>query len=128
NCPKCKALFKGGAKGTRCSCPQCGIELRIPAPAGSTAVAGTGRTILAEPPHVVPLDTTRLLQLRVWAAAVRDKGGVHAGSPQEVSKMAKTLCDLLDMRGGIQADNVRNAVDGNVAMLVRLLVLSGARW
>ena len=126
NCPRCTTLFKTSARGAKCICPQCGVELRIPAPTGSTAVAGTGKTIVAEPLHVVPLDGARLHRLRVWAASVRDGEGIHAGGPAELARLAKTLCDLLDMRGGIQADNLRNAVDGNVAMLVGWLVLAGA--
>jgi hypothetical protein len=128
NCPKCKGLFKASVRGTKCLCPHCGQEVLIPATAGDMAVAGTGKRVLAEPPHTVPLDMKRLLQLRVWAAAVRDKDGLHAGSPQEVCQMAKTLCDLLDIRGNLHADNLREMVDGNVAMLVGLLVLSGAKW
>ncbi len=128
NCPKCKAVLKVDAKGTNCLCPQCGLELRIPGPARATALGRTCKTNLAEPPHVVPLDPTRLLRLRAWATAVRDRSGTHSGEPEEVSKLGKTLCKLLDTHSGLQSDNVRNAVDGNVALLVGLLLLAGARW
>jgi hypothetical protein len=41
--------------------------------------------------------------------------------------VAKTLCDLLDARPGLQAKNARDALDGNLALLVGLLILSGVR-
>ena len=128
NCPNCKTLLKSGAKGTICLCPQCGLELRIPGPARATALGRTWKTVLTEPPHVVPLEPTRLLHLRLWAAAVRDRSGTHSGETEEVSELGKTLCNLLNAQSGLQADNAQNTVDGNVALLVGLLLLAGARW
>jgi hypothetical protein len=49
-------------------------------------------------------------------------------SPAEAAALAKTLCDLLDMWAGLQAANTRRVVDGNVATLVGLLVLSEVAW
>jgi hypothetical protein len=44
------------------------------------------------------------LRLRVWAAALRDDPEANRAA------LAGTLVDLLDVRGGLQADNAEGAV------------------
>jgi hypothetical protein len=69
-----------------------------------------------------------LARLRVWAAAVRDRRGWHADNPAEASALASSLCALLDVREHLQAGNSREIADRNVALLVGMIVLTGALW
>jgi hypothetical protein len=88
-------------------------------------VHGQGKTTLAERAPILLFDQKRLMQLRVWAAAVRDREGPHAGAPAEAARIAKTICELLDARGRFQAENTRDLTDINLALLVGLLILAG---
>jgi DNA-directed RNA polymerase subunit RPC12/RpoP len=129
SCPGCETLFQAPAPGQKCLCPRCGQKLLIPAVASAPAPTGTpdgqGKTILAAPARLIPFDPNRLVRLRVWAAAVRDREAPHAAAPSEAVGLAKMLCELLDARGRLQADNTRDATDVNIALLVGLLILAG---
>lgn len=130
-CPACATLFRAEPAGKPCLFPnaRCRRPLRLP-PAGQAAtfVEPPGATALAVPARAVPLDHARLLRLRVWAADVRDGKGEFAAAPAEAAGLAKTLCHLLDRREGLRAHNARDELDGTVALLVGILVLSGVRW
>jgi hypothetical protein len=131
SCPACSLLFRAPPEFARCRCPNplCEHQLQLPAsgPAG-TVLDPPGNTAVAVPARAVPLDRTRLLRLRVWAAEVRDRTGEHAGAPAEAATLARTLCRLIDQRGGLVAENARDAVDATIALLVGILVLEGVRW
>jgi hypothetical protein len=127
-CPACEVLFHAPAHGQKCYCPHCGQKLQVPAlpgpPSPPRASPEQGSTVLARSAHF-PIDPTSLLRLRVWGAAVRDRQGAHAKAPAEAVGLAKTLCDLLDARDHLQADNAREVLNGNVALLVGYLLLVG---
>jgi hypothetical protein len=128
SCPACGTVLQAPAPGQKALCPRCGQKLLIPSPPGaepSREPDGQGKTILAEQAPLLPFDPNRLLRLRVWAAAVRDREGPHAAAPPEAALLAKVLCDLLDIRGQHQADKGREATDVNIALLVGLLILAG---
>jgi hypothetical protein len=128
SCPACETLFQASASGQKYLCPRCGQKLLIPAPPPGAGPSrdpdDQSKTILAEPARLVPFDPNRVLRLRVWAAAVRDREGAHA-APPEAARIAKMLCELLDARDRLQADNTREATDVNIALLVGLLILAG---
>jgi hypothetical protein len=69
-----------------------------------------------------------LLQIRVWAAAVRDREAEYASIPAEATRLAKMVCELLDTRETTTAANARAAIDSSLAVLIGLLVLSGVSW
>jgi hypothetical protein len=74
-------------------------------------------------PPILPtprLDLHTAARLRVWAAALRDR------SDPALAVLARILVDLLDVRGGIQADNARESVDRSIALLAGLLLVAGA--
>jgi hypothetical protein len=80
---------------------------------------------LSRIPKALVLPTARLnlhtaARLRVWAANLRD------GSNPAIAALALILVDLLDVRGGIQADNARESVDHSIALLAGLLLMAGA--
>jgi hypothetical protein len=124
-CPACRGLLRISAPARKYGCPHCGQPFRLPQ--SHTVLSSADRTALAEPLATVALDAERLTRLRVWAAAIRDREGDQQDARGEVVSLAKTLCELLDMRTGLQAQNARHALDGNVALLVGLLILSGVR-
>ena len=128
-CPRCKSLFQTSLCRTKCLCPGCGVELQLPLSVGQNTQTDVEKTATtATPSRPVALDPTRLLRLRVWAASVRNREGEHRREAVEVSALAKTLCALLDMHSGAQADNARTTLESNIALLVGMMVLSGARW
>jgi hypothetical protein len=49
-------------------------------------------------------------------------------TPAKASELAKTLCQILDTKPKMQAENAQEKAEDNVIALVGLLVLSGARW
>jgi hypothetical protein len=63
----------------------------------------------------------RLLQLRVWAAEVRD-----SAATAEQARLARTLVNLLDLRPRLEAKNGLAALDSNVALFVGRLIVAGA--
>jgi hypothetical protein len=74
-------------------------------------------------PTILPTARLNLLaavRLRVWAADLRD------GSNPDLSGMARVLVNLLDVRGGLQADNARESVDHSIALLAGRLLVAGA--
>jgi hypothetical protein len=131
-------LFQAPSKGAQVVCPnpKCAQRIRVPAASTPTRVGPeNAATVLAEPglknaqalpDHLLALDRTMLLRLRVWAAAIRDREAETAKAPEESQRLARTLCHLLDAREHLQADNARAGVDGTVALLVGMLVLAGA--
>jgi hypothetical protein len=129
SCPACQTLLQAPVPGQKVLCPRCGQKLLIPAPPPADGPGcdpdRQGKTLLAEAAPLIPFDANRLLRLRVWAAAVREREGAHAAAPPEAARLAKVLCDLLDLRGRLQTDKGREATDVNIALLVGLLILAG---
>jgi hypothetical protein len=75
-------------------------------------------------PLVLPtarLNLHTAARLRVWAADLRD------GSNPAIAALARILVDLLNVRGGIQADNARESVDHSIALLAGRLLVAGAQ-
>ena len=74
-------------------------------------------------PMILPtalLNLHTAARLRAWAADLRD------GSNPGITAMARVLVDLLDVRGGLQADNARESVDHSIALLAGRLLVAGA--
>ena len=67
--------------------------------------------------------TVELLQLRVWAADVRDDRALAEGP----RSLAATLCRLLDLRGRAEAQNLRASLDETASTLVEQLAAAGLR-
>jgi hypothetical protein len=129
-CPACSIVFQALPKTDEFLCPNgsCGQHMRRP-PSGTTMVAygHTTPTVIATPPSRLT-ERIRLLQIRVWAAAVRDREAEHASIPSEATRLAKMVCELLDAREATTAANARTAIDSSLAVLIGLLVLSGVSW
>ena len=51
--------------------------------------------------------------------------GSRSFAPPEAADLARTLCELLDARENLQAENARDVVNGNIALLVGFLILAG---
>lgn len=129
-CPYCATLFQAQPEGKGYLCPNesCREKLWTPTSAHrETALMTSENTRLAIPARTIPLDTRRLLELRVWAARVRDREGEHAAVPLDAVAQATTLCKVIDQREKIQADNARQSQDTTIALLVGILVLMGVR-
>jgi hypothetical protein len=68
---------------------------------------------------------TALARVRVWAAAVRDRLPPHQKVSDQHAVLAGALCGLLDVRGGIAAENARQSADATIYFIVGELICDG---
>jgi hypothetical protein len=65
--------------------------------------------------------TEALLKLRVWLAGIRD----NRAQSEHHRSLTRAACRLLDLRGGLQARNLRQGVDESVADVLDVLTSAG---
>jgi len=73
----------------------------------------------------LPLSPRTLTTLRILAAAVRDREPPYAAINPDLAGLAGTLCRLLDIRGGLLADNARASTDDSIRAVVSVLARGG---